>query len=140
MAIAPLRLAAALAGAVMAGAWMAHTPVQAAVSSPAASPLGSRDRCERHSGLPDCFGRQARAGMVAVPGGRFEPGSHQGYADERPAREPRTDAAGLPAVIEGGSFPCAANHCVRYRDAARHPQEADLGGAHVDFRTVSSRL
>lgn len=40
------------------------------------------------------------------------------------------------AVIKGGSFLCAPDHCVRYRVAARHPQEADLGTSHVGFRTV----
>ncbi|BCL76641.1 protein kinase [Jeongeupia sp. HS-3] len=43
-----------------------------------------------------------------------------------------------PAVIKGGSFLCAANFCVRYRAAARHPQEANLPTAHVGFRTVAA--
>ncbi|AOY00759.1 formylglycine-generating enzyme family protein [Jeongeupia sp. USM3] len=45
---------------------------------------------------------------------------------------------GTPALIKGGSFLCAANFCVRYRAAARHPQEANLPTAHVGFRTVSA--
>lgn len=330
---AVLLSAAAGAAAVLAVAWSTHAPAQAAAVAPAASPLGNSDHCARHSGLPEGFGRDAHAGMLAVPGGRFEPGSHQGYADERPAgtvtvapfwmdrtevtnaqfaafvratghvtqaeregaavvfrapprgrlvadnawwvytrgaqwrhpegpgsdlrgrqnqpvvhvaladaqayarwlgrelpteaqwewaargggdperleREPRTadgqslanywqgsfpdlntrddgfaerapagcyaangyglhdmignvwewtrdpyrgprqphgngdpaqttpraGAAGLPMVIKGGSFLCAADYCVRYRAAARHPQEPDLGVAHVGFRTVS---
>lgn len=40
------------------------------------------------------------------------------------------------AVIKGGSFLCAPNYCQRYRPAARHPQEADLGTNHLGFRTV----
>lgn len=47
------------------------------------------------------------------------------------------------AVIKGGSFLCAPNFCRRYRPAARHAQEADLGTNHLGFRTVingSSRL
>lgn len=39
-------------------------------------------------------------------------------------------------VIKGGSYLCAANYCVRYRAAARYPQEADLATNHVGFRTV----
>ena len=39
-------------------------------------------------------------------------------------------------VIKGGSFLGAANYCVRYRVAARHPVEADLPTSHVGFRTV----
>lgn len=41
-----------------------------------------------------------------------------------------------PFVIKGGSYLCAANYCVRYRAAARHPQEANLPTNHVGFRTV----
>jgi formylglycine-generating enzyme required for sulfatase activity len=50
-------------------------------------------------------------------------------------------AAGQPAsrVIKGGSHLCAANHCSRYRPAARQPQESDLSAAHVGFRTVLNR-
>jgi formylglycine-generating enzyme required for sulfatase activity len=39
-------------------------------------------------------------------------------------------------VIKGGSYLCSFNYCARYRPAARQPQEADLGAAHVGFRTV----
>jgi formylglycine-generating enzyme required for sulfatase activity len=39
-------------------------------------------------------------------------------------------------VIKGGSFLCAPNYCIRYRPAARQPQEDDLGTSHVGFRTV----
>lgn len=42
-------------------------------------------------------------------------------------------------VIKRSSFLCTADYCVRHRAAARHPQEADLGVAHVGFRTVASR-
>lgn len=39
-------------------------------------------------------------------------------------------------VIKGGSYLCAPNFCVRYRESARYPQEADLPTSHVGFRTV----
>jgi formylglycine-generating enzyme required for sulfatase activity len=39
-------------------------------------------------------------------------------------------------VIKGGSFLCAPNYCLRYRPAARQPQEDGLGTSHVGFRTV----
>lgn len=42
-------------------------------------------------------------------------------------------------VIKGGSYLCAANYCARYRPAARHAQEVDLGAAHLGFRTVLNR-
>lgn len=41
-------------------------------------------------------------------------------------------------VMKGGSYLCAPNYCRRYRPAARHPQEVDLGTDHIGFRTVSS--
>lgn len=43
---------------------------------------------------------------------------------------------GAIGVIKGGSYLCAANYCVRYRAAARFPQEVDLATNHVGFRTV----
>ena len=65
------------------------------------------------------------------------------------AREPATNPAGpdltsvqfepgraSSRVIKGGSHLCAFNYCARYRPAARQPQEADLGAAHIGFRTV----
>ena len=39
-------------------------------------------------------------------------------------------------VIKGGSYLCAFNYCARFRPAARQPQEADVGAAHIGFRTV----
>jgi formylglycine-generating enzyme required for sulfatase activity len=39
-------------------------------------------------------------------------------------------------VLKGGSHLCAANHCRRYRPAARHPQQVDSGTSHIGFRCV----
>ena len=39
-------------------------------------------------------------------------------------------------VIKGGSYLCAPNYCMRYRPAARQPQEVDLATSHLGFRTV----
>ncbi|MGC6475418.1 MAG: formylglycine-generating enzyme family protein, partial [Parvibaculales bacterium] len=41
-----------------------------------------------------------------------------------------------PFVIKGGSFLCAPNYCIRYRPAARQPQESSLGTNHLGFRTI----
>jgi len=41
-------------------------------------------------------------------------------------------------LMKGGSYLCAPNYCRRYRPAARHPQEIDLGTDHIGFRTVSA--
>lgn len=47
------------------------------------------------------------------------------------------ESATPPAhVIKGGSFLCAPSYCLRYRPAARQPQEDGLGTSHVGFRTV----
>jgi sulfatase modifying factor 1 len=39
-------------------------------------------------------------------------------------------------VIKGGSHLCAPNYCMRYRSAARQPQDEDLAASHLGFRTV----
>lgn len=59
------------------------------------------------------------------------------HADpDRPGFDPRQP--GVPVrVIKGGSYLCAKNYCVRYRPAARQPQETTLSAAHIGFRTVS---
>ncbi|MEZ5892917.1 MAG: SUMF1/EgtB/PvdO family nonheme iron enzyme [Parvularculaceae bacterium] len=49
------------------------------------------------------------------------------------------DAASMDAathVIKGGSYLCAQNYCIRYRSAARQPQESGLGTNHVGFRVA----
>ena len=46
---------------------------------------------------------------------------------------------GVPVrVIKGGSYLCAKNYCIRYRPAARQPQESTLSAAHIGFRTISN--
>jgi formylglycine-generating enzyme len=39
-------------------------------------------------------------------------------------------------VIKGGSFLCADSYCLRYRPAARRPQQVDTGMSHLGFRCV----
>jgi len=39
-------------------------------------------------------------------------------------------------VIKGGSFLCADSYCLRYRPAARRPQQIDTGMSHIGFRCV----
>lgn len=105
------------AAAVIPSAWSASRapPTGKAwpTSGKAASDLNTRD---------DGFAERAPVGC---------------FADQA---APRADAGALPMVIKGESFLCAADYCVRYRAAARHPQEADPGAAHFGFRTVSRRL
>lgn len=39
-------------------------------------------------------------------------------------------------VIKGGSFLCADSYCMRYRPAARRPQQIDTGMSHIGFRCI----
>ena len=41
-------------------------------------------------------------------------------------------------TIKGGSYLCSANFCVRYRPAARQPQETEFSSNHIGFRIVKS--
>lgn len=50
------------------------------------------------------------------------------------ARDPRSGIA--RKVIKGGSFLCADNYCMRYRPAARRPQQIDTGMSHIGFRCI----
>ena len=49
----------------------------------------------------------------------------------------RLPTAAPVRVIKGGSYLCAENFCMRYRPAARQPQEATLSTSHIGFRTVA---
>jgi formylglycine-generating enzyme len=40
-------------------------------------------------------------------------------------------------VIKGGSYLCADSYCLRYRPAARRPQQIDTGTSHIGFRCIS---
>jgi sulfatase modifying factor 1 len=44
------------------------------------------------------------------------------------------NGATVSRVIKGGSFLCAPNYCMRYRAAARAPQDTGLGTSNVGFR------
>jgi formylglycine-generating enzyme required for sulfatase activity len=39
-------------------------------------------------------------------------------------------------VVKGGSWLCSPGFCLRYRPAARQPQEMELGANHIGFRVV----
>jgi formylglycine-generating enzyme len=51
--------------------------------------------------------------------------------------DPRTPDIRIPRkVLKGGSYLCAANYCLRYRPAARIPQQVDTGTCHQGFRCI----
>lgn len=47
--------------------------------------LGDSKACSDYRGVPEGFGKDVHAGMKLIGGGVFEPGSTQGYPDERPS-------------------------------------------------------
>jgi formylglycine-generating enzyme required for sulfatase activity len=51
--------------------------------------------------------------------------------------DPRQPHIRIPRrVLKGGSYLCAPNYCVRYRPAARIPQQVDTGTGHQGFRCI----
>jgi formylglycine-generating enzyme required for sulfatase activity len=44
---------------------------------------------------------------------------------------------GLQRVLKGGSHLCAPEYCLRYRPAARSPQDEDSATSHIGFRCVT---
>lgn len=63
--------------------------------------------------------------------------------DEQPccateSYDPRQPQFTVPRkVIKGGSFLCADSYCMRYRPAARRPQQVDTGMSHIGFRCIT---
>ncbi|QNJ92202.1 formylglycine-generating enzyme family protein [Mycolicibacterium fluoranthenivorans] len=55
-------------------------------------------------------------------------------ADSYDPHEPQFQIA--RRVIKGGSFLCADSYCMRYRPAARRPQQIDTGMSHIGFRCI----
>jgi len=51
--------------------------------------------------------------------------------------DPRMPDIRIPRkVLKGGSYLCAPNYCLRYRPAARIPQQVDSGTCHQGFRCI----
>lgn len=119
----------AAAGALVASVVAAMAfAAQTSRVGPPPSPLGSTDRCLRGNGLPEGFGRDAHAGMVQVPAGRFEPGTRQGYADERPAGEQSVTAFWMDRTeVTNAQFDA-------FVQATGHVTAAERQGGAVVFR------
>lgn len=69
--------------------------------------------------------------------GARQPHNNGGSDTALPAAVRAASRPDRQVVIKGGSFLCSPDYCVRYRAAAREAQEADLGTAHIGFRTVA---
>ena len=61
---------------------------------------------------------------------------HQGENESHDQLPPELHTGAGQRVIKGGSYLCAPNYCIRYRSAARQPQDEDLAVSHLGFRTV----
>jgi formylglycine-generating enzyme len=70
------------------------------------------------------------------PAGACCSGRAKGEIREK-SYDPQSPAIRIPRkVLKGGSFLCAANYCMRYRPAARIPQQVDTGTCHQGFRCI----
>lgn len=61
---------------------------------------------------------------------------HKGGNESHDQLPPELRTGAGQRVIKGGSYLCAPNYCIRYRSAARQPQDEDLAVSHLGFRTV----
>ena len=117
-------------GRQMANTWQGAFPWENLVSDgySGTSPVG----CYRPNGY----------GLVDMTGNVWE-WTSDGFTPERRAPAPKpccTPAAESDStprkVIKGGSHLCAPSYCLRYRPAARQPQDIDTGMSHLGFRCV----
>src|SRR5689334_12625075 len=75
-------------------------------------------------------GNHKRAGGACCAGHAKSEAAERSYDPQSPGiRIPRK-------VLKGGSFLCARNYCLRYRPAARIPQQVDTGTCHQGFRCI----
>jgi sulfatase modifying factor 1 len=65
----------------------------------------------------------------------FRPGEEPVIPSSRPnLLAPGQDAAQVRRVLKGGSHLCSPDYCLRFRPAARSPQDQDTGMSHIGFR------
>lgn len=67
---------------------------------------------------------------------RYAP-SHAAPTATCPCLPATTSATGSTYVLKGGSHLCAPEYCLRYRPAARSPQDEDSSSSHIGFRCVT---
>ncbi len=87
----------------------------------------TRDWWEEHPAPARKANPQACCTISNPRGGTLKGSLDRGQPDIRIGRK----------VLKGGSHLCAANHCQRYRPAARHPETIDTSTSHIGFRCVA---
>jgi formylglycine-generating enzyme required for sulfatase activity len=128
-------------GKMMANTWQGEFPVQNLLVDgfERTSPVGSFPA--NGYGLHDMAGNvwewtsdwyQEHRAVKACCSGRAK-----GDGREK-SHDPLTPNIRIPRkVLKGGSYLCAANYCLRYRPAARIPQQVDTGTCHQGFRLIA---
>ena len=119
-------------GAPAANTWQGYFPLenQAVDGHRSSAPVGSYPADDR--------------GLFDLIGNVWEWTRSPYYPTHAPTPDMLAHAAGWDpghgetavAVIKGGSYLCSPVACRRYRAAARHAQEVDMGTNHLGFRTI----
>jgi sulfatase modifying factor 1 len=84
---------------------------------------------------------ELRAGAIFIWGkmaaASLPPPVEGGWGEQEASINPHHAQFRIPRkVVKGGSHLCAPSYCLRYRPAARQPQDIDTGMSHLGFRTV----
>ncbi len=110
------------------GAVAGMTQLSASAKPASTLPLGNVPQCQAYAGLPQGFAKEPQAGMAWVPAGTVEPGTLQGYPDERPSGKVRLDGFWIDRTeVTNAQF-------AAFVKATGHVTQAEREGAAAVFR------